>query len=139
MACRGNTDIIKTDTGIRVTSLERTVIDSIADFEKIGGLEELLRCLLLIPSLDYSKLLDALELYGRAQLYQKAGFILEAWKEELSLPEPFFVECEKRSSASKTYLFEKQGDFVLHNRWKLFAPKDLKTIINKGVTDYDAL
>ena len=26
MACRGNTDIIKTDTGIRVTSLERTVI-----------------------------------------------------------------------------------------------------------------
>jgi len=39
----------------------------------------------------------------------------------------------------KTYLFEKQGDFVLHNRWKLFAPKDLKTIINKGVTDYDAL
>lgn len=139
MACRGNADIIKTDTGIRVTSLERTVIDSIADFEKIGGLEELLRCLLLIPSLDYSKLLDALELYGRAQLYQKAGFILEAWKEELSLPEPFFVECEKRSSASKTYLFEKQGDFVLHNRWKLFAPKDLKTIINKGVTDYDAL
>lgn len=107
--------------------------------KKIGGLEELLRCLLLIPSLDYSKLLDALELYGRAQLYQKAGFILEAWKEELSLPEPFFVECEKRSSASKTYLFEKQGDFVLHNRWKLFAPKDLKTIINKGVTDYDAL
>ena len=82
---------------------------------------------------------QALELYGRAQLYQKAGFILEAWKEELSLPEPFFVECEKRSSASKTYLFEKQGDFVLHNRWKLFAPKDLKTIINKGVTDYDAL
>lgn len=72
-----------------MTSLERTVIDSIADFEKIGGLEELLRCLLLIPSLDYSKLLDALELYGRAQLYQKAGFILEAWKEELSLPEPF--------------------------------------------------
>lgn len=52
------------------------MIDSIADFEKIGGLEELLRCLLLIPSLDYHKLLDALELYGRAQLYQKAGFFL---------------------------------------------------------------
>ena len=56
MACRGNADIIKIDTGIRVTSLERTVIDSIADFEKIGGLEELLRCLLLIPSLDCNKL-----------------------------------------------------------------------------------
>jgi len=79
----------------RVTSLEWTVIDSIADFEKIGGLEELLRCLLLIPSLDCNKLLDALELYGRAQLYQKAGYILESWKEELSLPEPFFCGMRK--------------------------------------------
>lgn len=139
MLYRGNTGVIETGTGVRVTSLERTVIDSIADFEKIGGLEELLRCLLLIPSLDPNKLLDTLELYDRGQLYQKAGYILESLKNALSLPEYFFAECEKRSSASKTYLFEKQDDFVLHNRWKLFAPKDLKTIINKGVTDYDAL
>ncbi len=139
IACRGNAGIIETDTGVRVTSLERTVIDSIADFEKIGGLEELLRGLLLIPSLDCDKLLCALELYGRGQLYQKAGYILEALKDELSLPEQFFAECEKRSSASKTYLFEKQSDFVLHNRWKLFAPKDLKTIVDKGVADYDTV
>ena len=139
LICRGNAGVIETNTGVRVTSLERTVIDSIADFEKIGGLEELLRCLLLIPSLDPHKLLDALELYGRGQLYQKAGYILEALKDELSLPEFFFAECEKRSSASKTYLFEKQRDFVLHKRWKLFAPKDLKSLVNKGVTDYDAI
>ena len=116
------------------------MIDSIADFEKIGGLEELLRCLFLIPSLDSNKLLAALELYDRSQLYQKAGYILEALKDGLSLPEHFFTECEKRSSASKTYLFEKQSDFVLHNRWKLFAPKDLKAIVDRGgVTDYDAI
>lgn len=139
MVYRGNTGVIETDTGVRITSLERTVIDSIADFEKIGGLEEVLRCLLLIPSLDCNQLLAALELYDRGQLYQKAGYILEALKDDLSLPEQFFAECEKRSSASKTYLFEKQSDFVLHNRWKLFAPKDLKTIIDKGVTDYDAI
>ena len=139
LICQEKAGIIETDIGVRVTSLERTVIDSIADFEKIGGLEELLRCLLLIPSLDSNKLLDALELYGRSQLYQKAGYILEALKDELSLPEYFFTECEKRSSASKTYLFEKQGDFVLHSRWKLFAPKDLKALVNKGVTDYDAI
>ena len=139
LAYRGNTGITETNTGVRVTSLERTVIDSIVDFEKIGGLEELLRCLMLIPSLDSDKLLDALELYGRGQLYQKAGYILEALKDELSLPEQFFTECEKRSSASKTYLFEKQEDFVLHSKWKLFAPKNLKSIVDKGVTDYDAV
>ncbi len=139
LACQGKVGIIEMETGVRVTSLERTVIDSIADFQKIGGLEELLRCLLLVPSLDSNKLLDALELYGQSQLYQKTGYILEALRDELSLPELFFAECEKRSSASKTYLFEKQNDFVLHNRWKLFAPKDLKAIVDKGVTDYDAI
>ncbi len=139
MVYHGNIGIIETSTNVRVTSLERTVIDSIADFEKIGGLEELLRCLFLIPSLDYNKLLDVLELYGRGQLYQKVGYILEELKNELSLPERFFVECEKRSSASKTYLFEKQSDFTFHQRWKLFAPKNLRAIIDKGVTDYDKI
>ncbi len=136
---KGNTGIIETNTHIRVTSLERTVIDSIADFEKIGGLEELLRCLMLIPSLDSEKLLESLELYGHAQLYQKTGYILENFKFELALPDSFFEECKKHSSNSKTYLYSKQPDFVLNKNWKLFAPKDLKKIVSKGVSDYDAI
>lgn len=136
---QGDTGITETNTGVRVTSLERTVIDSIADFEKAGGLEELLRCLLLIPSLDGNKLLDSLTQHGRAQLFQKTGFILESLKDELALPEVFFTECEKHISNSKTYLFPKQSDFVLHKRWKIFAPKNLKSVIDKGVNYYDAL
>lgn len=139
LATKGTTGVTDTNTGVRVTTLERTVIDSISDFEKIGGLEELLRCLLLIPSLDSDKLLEALKQHGRAQLYQKAGYILETLKDELALPESFFAECEKHISNSKTYLFPKQPDFVLHKRWKLFAPKNLMTIVNKGVNDYDAV
>ncbi len=132
-------EVVETGTGVRVTSLERTVIDGIADYEKLGGLEELLRCLILIPSLDAEKLLEVLDTYNLGQLYQKTGYILDAYREELPLPEKFFEECERRSSVSKTYLFDRQDDFILHRRWKLYAPKDLKKIINKGVTDYDAV
>ena len=121
-----------------MTSLERTVIDSIADLEKIAGLEELLRCLLLIPFLSPDKLLEALALHGKAQLYQKAGFILEAVNDSLSLPESFFAECASRSSAGKFYLFAKRPDFVLHSKWKLFAPKYLSSFTNKGVNYHDA-
>lgn len=127
------------NAGVRVTSLERTVIDSTADFARIGGLEELLRCLALIPSLDEKKLLEALEIYGRGQLYQKTGYILEAYRDELSLSDVFFEECATRISASKTYLFDKQDDFVFHEKWMLYAPKELKKLIDKGVTDYDAI
>lgn len=137
--CGAGDSITETNNGVRVTSLERTVIDSIADFTKIGGLEELLRCLALIPSLDESKLLEVLAMYGRRQLYQKAGFILEAYKDALSLSDTFFSECMKHSSSSKTYLFDKQDDFVLHRKWLLYAPNDLKKLVDKGVNDYDAV
>ncbi|MCD7889659.1 MAG: transcriptional regulator [Oscillospiraceae bacterium] len=136
---RDNTGIVETNTGVRVTSLERTVIDSIADFTKIGGLEELLRCLALIPSLDENKLLEALEMHNRSQLYQKAGYILEACAEDLALSDEFFSKCVAKSSSSKTYLFDKQDDFVFHKKWRLYAPADLKKIIDKGVDDYDAV
>ena len=136
---RGSTGVAELNTGVRVTSIERTVIDSIADFRKIGGLEELLRCLMLIPALDEGKLLDALEVYGRGQLYQKAGYILESYKSEMSLPETFFTECKARSSVSKTYLTEKQDGFVFHEKWLLYAPKELKKLADKGIDDYDAV
>ena len=136
---RGNTGLIENANGVRITGLERTVIDSIADFSKIGGLEELLRCLTAIPALDEDKLLEMLENIGRDQLYQKAGYILEAFKDELGLSNLFFNECASRTSVSKTYLYERQDDFVFHERWLLYAPKDLKKKIDKGVNDYDAI
>lgn len=40
-----NQGVNKSGDDISVTDLERTVIDSIKDFEKIAGIEELLRCL----------------------------------------------------------------------------------------------
>ena len=36
---------------IRVTSMEQTVVDSIRDFEKIAGIEEVIRCMMLVPGL----------------------------------------------------------------------------------------
>ncbi len=139
VAWKGKAGIQGTDNGVRVTSLERTVIDSIVDFTRIGGLEELLRCLALIPSLDENKLLEALEIYGRGQLYQKAGYILEAYRDELSLSEGFFAECVAHISASKTYLFDKRDDFAFQEKWLLYAPQKLRKLVDKGVTDYDAV
>lgn len=122
-----------------VTNLERTVIDSIADFEKIGGLEETLRCIRLVPSLDPDKLLSALAVYDTAFLYQKTGYILEALNEGLHLPETFFDECVRHISGSKMYLSKERHNYILHEKWKLFAPVNLPALTEKGVTDYDAI
>ena len=60
-------------------------------------------------------------------------------EEDLSLSEEFFLECMKYSSSSKTYLLEKRDGFVFHGKWLLYAPKDLRKLVDKGVNDYDAV
>lgn len=139
VSCRGTEGVIETGNGVRVTSLERTVIDGIADFEKIGGLEELLRCMQLIPSLSPEHLLSALDLYHCGKLYQKTGYILEIFQEDLGLPDFFLDECEKHLPDSKSYFSDEKDGFVFHKRWRLFAPENLRTLIDKGVNNYDAI
>lgn len=125
--------------GVRVTTLERTVIDGINDFEKIGGLEELLRSIELIPSLNPAKLLEYLAGYGSGFLYQKAGYILEPFKDATGLPQDFFSECQSKCSQSRQYLYKgvQLDGAVYHEKWRLFAPPDLRTIISKGANRYD--
>lgn len=134
---RIDTGIITTNTGVRITDLERTVIDNIYAFEKIGGLEELLRCLTLIPALHSGKLISYLDDYGKANLYQKTGFILMQFSEQLGLPKPFFDYCRSKIPKSKKYLYSEKDNaskhFVLHEEWMLFAPENIKSIVEKGV------
>ncbi|MCH4038890.1 MAG: transcriptional regulator [Lachnospiraceae bacterium] len=107
----------------RVTTLERTVIDSINLFEKIGGLEELLRCLALIPALDESSLMACLAEYDSGFLYQKTGYILSAFAGSLGLSDRFFTMCQSHLPKGKSYLSNAHQGFVWHGEWKLYAPK----------------
>jgi len=120
--------------GVRVTDIERTVIDSINAFEKIGGLEELLRCLEMVPSLDERKLLDYLSEYGKIFLYQKTGYVLEHYQKPLKLSSSFFSACQSRLPKSKRYFYREllKEPHVWNNDWKLFVPKDLITVTKKG-------
>ena len=124
---------------IRVTSIEQTVVDSIRDFEKIAGLEEVLRCIMLVPGLNEDKVLECLERSGNGFLYQKCGYLFEEKKTEFNFSKTFFAECEKHSSNAKRYLMKGSQGNVFHKRWKLYAPISLKKIVDKGVGDYNAI
>ena len=107
--------------GTRVTTLERTVIDSINLFEKIGGLEELLRCLALIPTLDEAALSACLAEYESGFLYQKTGYILSAFAASLGLSDSFFAMCKSHLPKGKSYLSSESQGFIWHEEWKLYA------------------
>lgn len=125
--------------GVKVSSIEQTVVDSICGMEKIGGLEETIRSILLVPSLNADKLLEALENTNNGFVYQKCGYILEGLNDSLHLPDRFFVECENYISNAKRYLTKEHTGYILHKKWKLFAPENIKSIIDKGVSGYDKI
>lgn len=124
---------------VRMTSIEQTAVDSIRDFEKIAGLEEVIRCLMLVPGLNEERILACLNRNNNGFLYQKCGFIFEELKNEFGFSDMFFEECRKYSSGAKRYLMKETGETVFHEKWKLYTPLSLKKLIDKGMSDYDAM
>ena len=121
------------NSGVRVTSLEQTVIDSIADFEKITGLEETLRCIMLIPSLDEGKLVRILGKLGNGYLWQKCGYVLEELNGMLHLSPEFFKACHDHIAGSKrTLLKETVGPVIWNRKWDLYVPESIRTLTDKG-------
>ena len=60
---------------VRVTDLERTVIDCLYDIDLAGGLEEIIEALTLIPTLNERYLISYLKEYNQIYLWQKAGYV----------------------------------------------------------------
>ena len=134
---RINEGIVMSPDGVRATDVERTTLDSINDFERIGGLEELLRCLDSVPSLKENKLIAYLDKYNKRFLYQKTAYILGHFQSRFRLSERCFQLCELAKGNSVRYLYNeiRYESPAYDSRWKLFVPQDLMAIISKGVAD----
>ncbi len=127
----------KNTEGVRVTDLERTVIDSIKDYNKIGGLEELLNCLEAIHYLDENKLKKYLKKYNIQALYQKAGFILQNYMQEMQISKSFIDYCNGKIGKSTRYLLDDIDDGKCYDdKWKLVVPEGLFSITDQGGNDF---
>jgi predicted transcriptional regulator of viral defense system len=125
LASRIKDGVIERPDGVRVTDVERTVLDGIHDFEKIMGLKKLLRCLEAIPSVNEDKLLLYLAVYGKRFLYQKTGYILRYFRREWNLNEDFFRECAAHIGKSTRYLIG-HSKGIYDREWRLVVPADLR-------------
>lgn len=123
----------KNTTGVRITDLERTVIDSIRDYNKIGGFEELLNCLEGIHYLDEAKLLRYLAIYNTQGLYQKVGYLLQHYQKEMQLSNDFINCCKGKIGKSRRYLLNEVNQQNIYNsEWKLMIPVGLFEITEQG-------
>lgn len=117
---------------VRVTDIERTIIDCCDRIDRAGGAEELMHCIEGVILLDENKLMRYLELYDKSFLYQKAGYVLEQNSERIGLSNELIEECRRRGAKYTQSMTEIDGDTEYVSSWKLYVPK---IIINTD--DYD--
>ncbi len=124
---------------ITCTSLEQTVVDSVRDYEKIAGLEEVVRCLILVPGLNEDRLGDCLKKNNNGFLYQKCGYLFEQMQDSLHISDSFLEMCRTCSSKAKRYLMKEQTNAVFNKKWSLFTPLTLMSLVDKGAAGYNAI
>ena len=132
--------VVHHSSGATVTDIERTVLDSINDFEQDMGFEELIRCIAAIPLLNEEKLLAYLVEYDKCFLYQKTGFILEHFKEEFDISDAFLAQCKRKSGNSSRYLIKGmlKENMDFNNYWHLTIPQNLwQNVISGGDENAD--
>lgn len=121
------------NAAVRVTSLERTVVDCIDDVNEGGGIDEVLNALDQLRVLDENKLLEVLKAYDSVLLYQKVGYVLEQFQDKFMLSAAFFDECKSHlTNQVKYFLQDEYNDIAFVSEWKLMAPKNLKSRIYGG-------
>lgn len=117
---------------IRVTNIERTVIDCLDRIDRAGGLEELIHCLSMINYLDEKKLISYLNLYNKAFLFKKAGFILKNFQANMKLSDEFISLCHQIGAPHVKYLTEPAESDTFHKDWNIYAPKNILSYLEQG-------
>lgn len=121
--------------GIAVTDLERTLVDSVKDMDKIAGMEEVVQDIKSMHRMQEKRLLKYMELYQNQFLYQKMGFLLSGNRKQLGLSEKFFEVCKKHIGKSKRYLTCDMESGRYNDDWKLVIPEQLNSIKNGVMED----
>lgn len=120
------------DSLVKVTDLERTIIDCLDRLNRAGGLEEFIHSLAMITYLNENKLLDYLAAYNKAFLYKKAGFVLQQFQNELKLSPNFIVFCHQKGFAHVKYLTDAVESDKFYKEWNIYAPKNILSYLEQG-------
>lgn len=118
---------------IRVTDLERTFVDCVDRVGRAGGAEELFHCFEGIYMLDVEKLKRYLELYDKAHLYQKVGYVLERLKNQINVQDDIIELCRKKGKVAVANFSATENCDVFVKEWNLYIPKIIVKVYGDGI------
>lgn len=123
------TDVNRDDLNIRVTTLERTLVDVLDCQEYSGGWEEIWSSFATVPLLNLDQTIQYALLLNNATTIAKVGFFLETHREQFKVEEQHLQQLEKHKPLQKHYWERsKRTTGKLIKRWNLIIPE---AIINR--------
>jgi len=110
--------------GVRVTSLERSLVDVLDRPDLGGGWEEVWRSLELVEFFDLDRVTEYAVLLGNSTTLAKVGFFLERHREVLMVDDRHLEPLRARRPKSPHYLDRRQEkDGRLVADWNLIVPQ----------------
>jgi predicted transcriptional regulator of viral defense system len=114
---------------LRVTSLERTLVDVLDRPDLSGGWEESWRSLASVEFFDLDRVVEYTVLLSGATIAAKVGLFLSQHREKLMVEESYLNALRKRKPRAPHYLEpgrrgeSRDGKFL--SEWNLIVPRDL--------------
>ena len=108
---------------VRVTAVERTLVDVLHRPELAGGVEEVLKSLDLVRYLDPAKVADYVELLDNRSIASVSGWWLEKRRSALGITDDILTRLRAWLPRSKHYaLGAEPGHAVLVEPWRVLLP-----------------
>lgn len=108
---------------IRVTCIERTLVDCFDRIDLSGGMEEVWRSLQLVPYLRMQRILDYLALLDNAVTTAKVGLFFETYREHFRIKDEELAALRSRKPLHRSYMFPGEHSGKLVSEWNLIVPQ----------------
>ncbi len=106
---------------VRITDLERTIVDCIDRYNTAGGIEEVANALRMISFCNEDKLLRYLRGYNKKILYKKTGFLFSRIKPKY-LSQSFYDECKSHITSHKDDMrINNVAPFMYDDEWRIYT------------------
>jgi predicted transcriptional regulator of viral defense system len=111
--------------GVKVASLERTLVDVMDCPRHSGSWEEIWRSLESVEFFDLNQVLEYVKLLSNATTAAKVGFFLEQNKDRLMVDDKYLEALQELRPRQPHYLNRKQHNGRLLNAWNLIIPEEI--------------
>jgi predicted transcriptional regulator of viral defense system len=110
---------------VRVTTLERTLVDVLDQPDKGGGWEEILRSVAMIEFVDLDAVVSDAISRGRALTAARVGWVLGLRRHAWHVGEEVLAALRARRPATPSYLDTSRSPGRLDHTWNLIVPAPL--------------